>query len=64
MSNLDEKRKLALTYIKERGKYIAASGCTFTPTDSSHTDIRVTMERYRREVLKDFPAVFRKRARA
>ena len=64
MSNLDEKRKLALTYLKDRGKWIASHGCTFTPTDSSHTDIRVTMERYRREVLKDSPAVFRKRARA
>lgn len=63
MSSMDEKRKLALTYLKDRGKYIVSPDSKFTPSDATNTDIRATIERYRREVLDEKPAVYRKRGR-
>lgn len=41
------KRAEAVVYLKMRGKHLLST--TFTPTSSTHTDVKKTMEEFKNE---------------
>ena len=44
------KRSEAVAYLKMRGKHLLTTN--YVPTDAAHTDVKKTMEEYKKEVLK------------
>jgi len=56
MPSFESKREAAVTYLRNRGKYIVDTNCKFKPTNASQTDIAKTAEQYRKDVLEE-PAV-------
>lgn len=44
------KRAEAVAYLKSRGKHLLTS--KYIPTDSAHTNVKETMEAYKKEVVK------------
>lgn len=44
------KRSEAIAYLKSRGKHLLSTN--FLPTNAANTDIRKTMEAYKKEVVK------------
>ena len=44
------KRAEAVAYLKSRGKHLLTT--LFVPTDSAHTNVKETMEAYKKEVVK------------
>jgi len=43
------KLKLAIAYLRSRGKYLL-DGCAWVPTGSSNTNVAATMQQYRDEM--------------
>jgi len=44
------KRAEAVAYLKSRGKHLLSTN--YVPTDAAHTDVKKTMEEYKKEVMK------------
>lgn len=44
------KRAEAVAYLKSRGKHLLST--SYVPTDSAHTNVKETMEAYKKEVVK------------
>jgi hypothetical protein len=49
MDSLEQKRKQAIEYLRQRKIYIVDEGNKFVPTSIAHTDVAATMARYRRQ---------------
>jgi hypothetical protein len=49
MDSLEQKRKQAIEYLRQRKIYIIDEGNQFVPTSIAHTDVAATMARYRRQ---------------
>ena len=51
----EDKRDVAIAYLRSRNKYILDPGCKFVPTNAAHTDVAETVRLYRMEVEKIEP---------
>lgn len=49
MDSMEQKRKKAIEYLRQRKIYIIDEGNQFVPTNAANTDVAATIARYRRQ---------------